>query len=311
MSTAPRIFLVFGSSWLEVDTSLAERRGGLRAIAREAEREWNLQPNLYEFRHTSGKVNSPETLQRALESSSEGVCKLDVDEHVEGRMMRTMHTEMKLLEDRVMAKMEAMMVDVRKDADWNSSRLAGSIAPMVQCLATEQIELRNKLCGSIAPMVQCLATEQIELRNKVSEVTQQVITVAAETECTSVKDAEALEQELQQECALQTACDLDLSSTISVEELKEEVCQLSQKQKAEADSSKPIKSAPQQNVAAIPKPSYSLAYSTKALPVAPTWGYVQPGDEVAPFAQSIIARQLRYSKSSFATRSCPLLPPLQ
>merc|ERR1719482_2665956 len=125
-----------------------------------------------------------------------------------------------------------MMVDVRKDADWNSSRLAGSIAPMVQCLATEQIELRNK----------------------VSEVTQQVITATAETEC-SLKDAEVLERELQQECALQTACDLDLSSTLSVEELKEEVSQLSQKQSSQADTSKLVIKCPppQQNPATIPK----------------------------------------------------------
>merc|ERR1719359_2557331 len=119
-----------------------------------------------------------------------------------------------------MAKMEAMLADVRKDTEWNSS----------------------KLCGSIAPMVQCLATEQIELRNQVGQLTTEAATAAAETKC-SLKDAEVLERELQQECAMQTACDLDLSSTMNVEELKEEVCQLSQKSTSQADCTKLVKSA--------------------------------------------------------------------
>lgn len=321
----PRVFLVFNGAWLEVDASLAARRGGLRAIAREAQSKWDLQPNLYEFRHANDKVDSPATLQRALEGARNGVCRLEINEHVEGKMMRTMHDEMKKLEERVMAKMEGMLTDVRKENEWTGNRLAHVVAPMVQCLATEQIELRNKLCGSIAPMVQCLATEQIELRNKVGDLTaevQTVATTAAETEC-SLKAADVLEQELQQECARQSACDLDLASTVNLEEVKEEVFQLSEKQTGEANNAKLVKSTaePVSTWTTAPKPSYSIAYSSKSLPSPPSfeakrrpgdsWSYDLGNEAAAPFAPSIIANHLRSSKSTFASRSCPLLPPLQ
>jgi hypothetical protein len=313
MSAAPRMFIVFNGAWLEAEASLAGRRGGLRILAREAETKWNLQPNLYEFRHTSGKVDSQASLQSALEAVRNGVCKLEIAESSEGRMMRTMHTEMKLLEDRVMAKVEAVLMDVRKETEWNNARLSGSIAPIVQCLATEQIEFRNKLG---------------HLSTKVSDLTNQIGSVAAETSYT-LKEAEVLEHELQQECSLQAACDLDLSITANLEELKEEVHHLNQMQNSQADRKMFTKINTQQGgytmtTTVDSKPTFGFAYSSKvgkglsgaAMFEARTrpddmWSYAQLGDEVTvPFAQRVIAPQLYSSKSTFGHRSCPLLPPL-
>jgi hypothetical protein len=324
MTDETRVFLVFNGAWLEVDASLAARRGGLRAIARKAQNTWNLQPNLFEIRHANDKVDSPEKLQRALESVSAGVCKLEIEEHAEGRMMRNMQNEMKLMEERVMAKMEGMLADVRKENEWTGNRLSHVVAPMVQCLATEQIELRNKLNGSIAPMVQCLATEQIELRNTVGDLTAEAATVR------DLKDAEKLELELQEECAKQSACDLDMASLVNVEEAKEEVLQLSEKsekQVGEASNAKPLKSTIEHvnPPTAAPKPNYCISYSSKSMPAPPSleakyrpfgekidsWSYDLGNEAAVPFAPSVIASHLRFSKSTFASRSCPLLPPLQ
>jgi len=311
--TAPaRIFLVFEGSWLEVDASLAQRRGCLRAFGREAETQWNLEPSSYEFQHESGKVDSLPALQRALDGARNGVCKLDIAERTEGKMMRTMRTEMQKMEDRVMAKVQAMLVEVRKENHWNETRLSGCIAPLVQCLASEQIEMREKI----------------------AQIGEQVNDLASTTAASSgqaIKDAETLEEELQQECTMQAACDLDLSTSDDLGQLKQEVATLGEKDTTQA----PAKPAPPQSQTTnadiksifgesdsrLQWPTanlVSIPYSNKLGkgPLAPAvgfearwqpgdkWSYVKLGDEVAtPFAQSI-------SKSTFGHRSCPLLPPL-
>lgn len=315
--TAPaRIFLVFEGAWLEVDADLAKRRGCLRAFAREAESKWNLEPSSFEMLHESGKVDSLPALQRALDSACSGVCKLEIAERPEGKMMRTMRTEMQKMEDRVMAKVEKMMVDVRKENHWNETRLSGCIAPLVQCLASEQIEMREKVA---------------QLGAQVSEMASTPMVSSAHM----LKDAEALEEELQQECAMQAACDLDLSTSDHVGELKEEVASLGEKETFQAERSQPPKLAAQQSHAvtvdfknvfgesdsrlqwpAASPPSIPYSNKLGKGPLAPAvgfearwqpgdkWSYVKLGDEVAtPFAQSI-------SKSTFGHRSCPLLPPL-
>lgn len=320
MSATPRIFLVFEGAWLEVDASLVSRRGGIRIIAREAESKWNLQPNLYEFLHSSEKVDSPSALQRAVDCARNGVCKLEISERLEGRMMRTMNTEMKRLEERVMAKVDAALADVRKESEWSSTRLSGSIAPLVQCLAEEQIELRSKLG---------------QLSKEVNTMTEEKTPVATEGKARVFKGEDALENELQQECTMQAAWELDLATSTDHEELKKEVSHLSQKQLCEAERPALTKLTMKQDNVMPPPPQYNfdtsvrwpigstgIPYSSKAGKKGTVfearwnpgdkWSCVQLGDEVAaPFAQSIIAPQLYSSKSAATCRSCPLLPPLQ
>lgn len=315
--TAPaRIFLVFEGAWLEVDASVAQRRGCLRAFAREAEANWNLEPSSYEIQHESGKVDSLPALQRALEGACNGVCKLEIAERPEGRMMRIMRTEMRKMEDRVMAKVEKMMGEARKENHWNETRLSGCIAPLVQCLASEQIAMREKVA-------------------QIGEQVGELASVTTASSAQTLKDAETLEEELQQECTMQAACDLDLSTSDDLGQLKQEVATLGEKDASQAERSQPAKLAPHQSQTmnvdfkhvfgesdsrlqwptAYPA---SIPYSNKLGkgPLAPAvgfearwqpgdkWSYVKLGDEVAtPFAQSI-------SKSTFGHRSCPVLPPL-
>jgi len=328
MASGPSIFLVFDGAWLEIETSLVERRGCLRAFAREAETKWDLEPSSYEFQHESGKVDSIAALQRAMTGASNGVCKLEISERPDGKMMRTMRKEMKLMEDRVMAKVENMLVEVRKENQCNETRLSGCIAPLVQCLAVEQIEMREKVAqlGS-------------EVSNMASvEKASAAINVLAGI----VKDAETFEHELQQECAIQAACDLAMSNSDCLQELKEEVSNLGEKEAFQADPAQPARITPPQGQGAnidfknvFGESDSRLQWPTSALtsvpysnklgkgPLAPAtgfearwqpgdkWSYVKLGGEVAtPFAQSIITPML-HSKSTFGHRSCPLLPPLQ
>jgi len=346
MAAATSVFLVFEGAWLEVESSLVQRRGCLRAFAREAENKWDLGPSSYELHHASGKVDSGAALQRALTDAFNGVCELEIVERLEGKMMRTMRKEMKLLEDRVMAKVETTLADVRKETQWTQTRLSGAIAPLVQCLAAEQIEMREKLAKvgaevrCVSPLLQCVAAEQIEMREKLAQLGGEASEATCDIACT-LKAAEALEQELQQECAMQAAYDMDMSNSDCLEELREEVHHLGQKDTIEADRSGPSKIAPYKDngVSIDFKHSFgecdsrlqwttsipaSMSYSSKLGkgPLGPAmgfeakwhpgdkWSYVKLGDEVAtPFAQSIITPQL-YSKSMSSHRSCPVLPPL-
>lgn len=342
MAAAQHVFLVFEGVWLELDASLVQRRGCLRTFAREAEGKWDLQPSSYEFRHSSGKVDSLPALQSALKDACDSVCKLEIVEGLEGKMMRTMRKEMKLLEDRVMAKVETVLTNISEDTQWNKTRLAGGMAPIVQCLAAEQIEMREKLgqlcaTGVPSPHVQCIASEQIEMREKLGQLCAEVsdMTSVQKVSAASIKDDETLEQELQQECATQAACDLDLASCDRLEELREEVSQMGQRATLEADRTQPATIAPRESTdfkhtfgesdtrlqwsTSVAYPA-SIPYSAKLGkgPLAPATGfearwhagdkfsYVKLGDQVAaPFAQSAM-----YSKSTFGHRSCPLLPPL-
>lgn len=362
--STPRMFLVFKGAWLEVDASLATRRGGIRALAREAEGKWNVQPNLYEFQHdATGKVDSSPTLQNAMEGTPNGVCRLEVIERPEGAMMRTMQTQMQRLEERVMAKVEAMVADVRKESEWSSSRISSCMAPIVQCIATEQIELRNKVAciapmvqclameqieqrntvGDISPVVQCIGTQHMELRSKVAEISKEVDVLVAQTANTATtsnieeKNVELLEHELQQECAMQAACDLDLCSADNLEELRDEICNLDQKRACQIDCASPTKIVSKSgrrksldsnhklgvHDASVDWSTHSIAgfsYSGKIAKGMPSTSLFEskchPGDKWsvqlgdAPFAQSVMGSQLSLSKSAFGHRSCPLLPPL-
>jgi len=313
MSSAPRVFLVFDGAWHEVDASLLERRGGLRAFAREAESKWDLQPNSYEFHHAGSKVDSLPSLKRVVENSArDGVCQLEIHERAEGKLFRTMRKEMEMLEDRVMIKIDAALTDIRQQTQWNDSRLSCTIAPLVQSLATEHIELRNKLCqldGEVDVLKSSSATFDMAL---------------------GCKDAARLELEFEQDLATLAASELDACAMDKLEDLREEVCQLDQKH-PHVNHVVPIKTTltqeHQSNVqtkqmhgnpdAWLQWPTASLSaipYSVKACNVtwdAPSKARWQPGNEWGTLlAQSISAPQLHSSKSMFGHRSCPLLPPL-
>lgn len=246
----PCVALAFGFDCMEVDASLAEKRGSLRALAREAENKWDLQPGTFSFMGSSGKVDSALALQHELMAAGSGSCKIEVLEHLEGKMMREMRKAVQACEDRMLIKLEASIANVQRDLQLVDTKVSGGLAPMVQCLALEQMELRDlaranaKASRILAPMVQCIALEQMELRNKISagalsipidDTMTHIHELSMGDRCSmpeKVVDADAMktlsdvEKELEQDCVLQAVCDLQKAAQDDLERLRMEVCSL-------------------------------------------------------------------------------------
>jgi len=134
--------LSFAGERVEVDAAWVNRRGGLRAFAREAEERFGLLGNTFGFADANGKVDSPAALERALEACSEEVCVLEVRERAEARTMR--HAA-KALEDKMMSRVEKALAEMQKQIEQTDRKVTNSIAPMVSNLANEQIDIREKL----------------------------------------------------------------------------------------------------------------------------------------------------------------------
>mmetsp|Transcript_48791 Transcript_48791/g.139583 ORF Transcript_48791/g.139583 Transcript_48791/m.139583 type:complete len:396 (+) Transcript_48791:65-1252(+) len=169
MPAAERVLLVFGSRQVAVDASLACRRAGLRAFEREAEAAWGLHPKSYALFGACGKVETPEALQRTLEAAADGDCALEVREHPEWKAMRA---AVQTIEERVMAKVDQALAGLREEIRHTDANLCNGIAPVVQNIAMEQIDLRGKLATltAIAPMVQCLALDQMDVKAKLTDL---------------------------------------------------------------------------------------------------------------------------------------------
>ena len=92
MAHDPRVVLTFGHARVEVGASLANRRGGLRICAREAESklELGLHPNTFSLVSSAGKVDSASSFQETFKTAQSGVCAIEVREQPEGKFMRAM-----------------------------------------------------------------------------------------------------------------------------------------------------------------------------------------------------------------------------
>jgi hypothetical protein len=344
------VLLLYNNAFLEVDSSLARRRGGLRTLAREAEMTWDLEQGSYDLLFGSDKMASALDLQRALEATESGVCKLQVVERPEGKMMRKMRAEMKLLEHRLTKKMEDSLVDVHRTVAQHESKLDGVIAPMIQSIALEHIDLHrtvalheSKLDGTIAPMVQSIAVEHIDLRNKLEQLSGEVAKACAEVEerhmstiaskvngnddCNTLKKLEQLEIELQKECAARAEHELRLhQEAYNEKELQKEVYCLEDIRPSflqpalgmgrlgemKRTSSKPDE---WQQWQAQPLASIPYSYKSKALPASNWqdgrgWQQKSHGGDFASFAQYKTLHTCS-TKQVLGFRSCPLLPPLQ
>lgn len=239
MSGASRVALVFGNDCIEVDASLAGRRGGLRAFAREAESRWDLKSNTFSFVGSLGKVDSMHALQSEMMASSNGLCKIEVHENAEAKMMRKVHAAVKASEDRILAKLQDSIGNLRKDLEQTDRKVSRVLAPMVQCLALEHMELNNKIgqvsagacedtlvvikedmnrLASLAPMVQCLALEQMELHSKMKQFV---------SENDSEDELEVIEQDTNKLGSLAAPEELDmlLGGSKSLESLEKELQQ--------------------------------------------------------------------------------------
>jgi hypothetical protein len=240
MSIAPRVQLVFGPARIDVEASLVERRGGLRAFAREAEQQLGMIPNTYAFYDSFGKVDTPAALQRAV-GAARGVCQLEIRENTEGKITREMHAAIKSLEERMSAKMEEAVASVRRDLE-----------PTVKSVADEQISLRVKIDGmldeALAVRTDALAVED-ELNKRIDSLAQDCLAMRADsltgedeltarldalTEKCPIKACEHLEEQLQAELEAQASRDFDFDAAAeNLDQILADVRSLEQRQECE------------------------------------------------------------------------------
>eukprot|EP00928_Gymnodinium_smaydae_P008899 TRINITY_DN13281_c0_g1_i1.p1 TRINITY_DN13281_c0_g1~~TRINITY_DN13281_c0_g1_i1.p1 ORF type:complete len:424 (+),score=113.16 TRINITY_DN13281_c0_g1_i1:77-1273(+) len=135
--TSVNVVLAFGDSRVEIDAAVAQRRGGLRAFIREAEQRLGLRSGTFGFYDRFGKVDSPESLQRALHgaaASGEAACHLEVRENGDGRIMREMHAAMQAFEARIFARVDEAIEGAKRDLE-----------PAIRDLAAEQQRLHSRI----------------------------------------------------------------------------------------------------------------------------------------------------------------------
>jgi len=192
-ASATRVALFFAGERVEVDATLASRRGGLRAYAREAEARFGLLANTFGFAVSDNKVDSPAALESALESCSGGLLVLEVRERAEARTMRN---AAKVLEDRLMLRVEQALAGMQKQIDHTDMKVTKSLSPMVRNLANEQIDIRVKL--------EEMNTEAFESRSDIlqslDELEQKLNAMneeALECRLDSITSFDAMEQKLQ------------------------------------------------------------------------------------------------------------------
>lgn len=285
-------------------------------MSREAEMKWDLEPGSYDILHASEKMDSALDLQRALEATETGLCKLQVVERPEGKLIRKMRAEMARMETRIMAKVDESLQHLQSRVADHDAKLDGVIAPMVQSIALDHIDLRNTL----EQLRMEVAKEPTELKEEQSQ--------GHET-CNALKKLEDLEIELQQECAARAEHELRLhQEAYNEKELENEVRCLQDVRPSflqpAAGLSKKMTSenkvAPNNVDAWLQWPTQPLVgfgYSgkSKAVPWSSKW---QEGQEVQAWNYGDVASFAQYStlhtrsnKQVIGCRSCPLLPPLQ
>lgn len=211
MALVPRVVLSFGQSHVEVDASLAERRGGLRLCAREAESKFGLQPNTFGFYNGAGKVDSPAALQKAMKAAGDGVCTIAVREQPEGKLMREIGEAMQAMEARVMAKVDAALFGAQQNIDRVDEHMRKTVLPIVRNISMEQVDIQSKLTrlnlAALDARIDGLAADVAASKEALAEEVAKLSAVEVRAPIVH-KDSEALERELEDAIEAHQANDL-------------------------------------------------------------------------------------------------------
>lgn len=149
-----RVVLMFGDNHVEVPAV-----DEIEELQQYAEAEFGLHPDSYAFYDACGKVESS-ALQRVLRIGN-GMCVLDVRERPEWRKIRELEARIELLaeqaatgvteeavqflEDRLLSKVQDLLIDLAADLGQAEAKMDGVLAPIIQSLALAQIDVKAKL----------------------------------------------------------------------------------------------------------------------------------------------------------------------
>jgi len=199
--------LVFGENGLEVPVDMG---GGLEALTAEVEAKLGLHPGSFSIFDEFGKVDDSAALQRALDMA----CVLEVREAPEWQKIREMDAKINMLvarcpvvdsvltcieersakrfekvvsalqgvEERATLRAELAAAELRQGLEELDMKVDKSIAPLLKCVALQEMELKEKLDSlnasmlsqeldakvnsGIAPLLQSVALQQMDLKDK-------------------------------------------------------------------------------------------------------------------------------------------------
>lgn len=203
--------LEFGDSYLEVSSDVD---GSLEALAAEVVAKLELHPDSFSIFDDFGKVGDAMALQRALDMAGDSPCVLEVREAPVWKKMREMEAKMNILVarcpvvDRVLLGIEersekrfetlasafqvvqggtlGSVAELRQGLEELDIKVNQSIAPLLQCVAIQEMELKAKLDSldvsmfseeldakvnnGIAPMLQSMALQQMDLKDQLESL---------------------------------------------------------------------------------------------------------------------------------------------
>lgn len=251
--TSTMINLTFGNASVQV---LSTPEGGLEALAAEVEAKFGLHPESFSIFDDFGKVEDSMALQRALDMAGDNPCILEVCEAPQWKKIREMDTKIKMLvarcpvvdrilmdieeqstkrfgklasalqavDERARLRGELVGAELRESLEELDAKVSNSIAPLLQCVALQEMDLKAKLdsldaslfseeldkkvTSGIAPMLQSMALQQMDLKVKLDSLQE------SPSRCTCEQLADSLEDTRKEVSNLQ-------AYATKVEEVKE------------------------------------------------------------------------------------------
>jgi hypothetical protein len=168
------VILAFGDYRIEVALEAWGPQGGVDALAQEAASAFDLEPGSFGLYDGSGMLGTDAALKRALGATTGSPCVIEARERPEWKRIRAMDAQIQALEQRLLAKVDGSLAGL-------TARVDCGIAPLLGCLAAEQIDTRAeiealkeslgqahmKVNQTVAPLLGSLATEQIDTRAEI------------------------------------------------------------------------------------------------------------------------------------------------
>jgi len=365
--------LEFGDTYVEVSSGVD---GSLEALAAEVVAKLELHPDSFSIFDDCGKVGDAMALQRAFDMAGDSPCVLEVREAPVWKKMREMEAKMNVLVarcpvvDKVLLGIEersekrfdtlvsalqmvhedagglGAVAELRQSLEELEIKVNQSIAPLLQSVAIQEMELKAKLDSldvslfskeldakvnnGIAPMLQSMALQQMDLKDQLESLQSspscrscEKLSDSMQAYTVKVDEVDEVTKNLQKE--MDMSSDNIQQTRAQLQALKEEVYNL-----AEHPASGEIISAIRQDFCKSPKivknglggdgdfyaqwiegsaneVSSPFAYSKKSY-MGMTNSLNNGGAAPVPFARFAAPRQFERLHGS---RSLPHLPPVR
>jgi len=292
LDSSPSIKLIFGDTSLEFPF---RADGNLEVLGAEVQAKLGLQPDSFTISDDFGKVTDSAALQRALDMAGESPCTLEVHEVPAWRKIREMDAKINMLiarcpvvdnclqivEERSAKRFEklaSLMEAVEHRSVLRSEvlcqgleeldkKVTNSIAPLLRCVALQEMELKAKLDNlsmsmtsedmatkvncTIAPMLQSMAFQQMDLKEKLDSLAAPSTCKHCEKLEDKVDEVEAVAKDLQKAMDIKSDSLEDVCTQLKA--LRSEVHNRAEQPSIQCDSAMQTWSAMRQDLMMSPK----------------------------------------------------------